>query len=99
MKAYVHGWYDIKNRAGKDYSLGRESSPCLPYDMDSILLCLLAQCRLALLGLILFFDLGLDACQFAVDDDTSTVLTHDDLLAHADIQLTLRWNLIVASST
>ncbi|MCI6373538.1 MAG: hypothetical protein MR792_09785, partial [Paraprevotella sp.] len=22
MKAYVRGWYDIKNRAGKDYSLG-----------------------------------------------------------------------------
>ena len=22
MKAYVQGWYDIKNRAGKDYFLG-----------------------------------------------------------------------------
>ena len=23
MKTYVHGWYDIKNSAGKDYARGR----------------------------------------------------------------------------
>ena len=51
----------------------------------------------ALLGLFLHF--LLDACEFAVNHDTTAIFAYDNLLVHLDIYLALWWNLVVATAT
>ena len=52
----------------------------------------------ATLGSFNFLDLLLNACQLRINHDTSAVLANDDFLMHADIQLTLRRNLVEATA-
>ena len=47
---------------------------------------------LNLLGLLLY------TSQFRINHDTSAILANNDFLAHADIQLTLRRNLVEATA-
>ena len=43
----------------------------------------------------LYFHTG----QFGINHDTTTILTYNDLLVHLDIQLSLRRNLVEATTT
>ena len=52
----------------------------------------------ATLGSLNFLDLLLNASQLRINHDTSAVLANDDFLTHADIQLTLRRNLVEATA-
>ena len=52
-------------------------------------LCCWSLCRLLLLN----------TCKFRVNHNAATVLANDDFLSHADIQLTLWWNLAEATAT
>ena len=47
---------------------------------------------------LFFGTLNLNSCKFGVDHDTAAVFAHDNLLAHADVELTLRWNLVEATT-
>ena len=65
----------------------------------SILCLLLANSALTLWLLLCCRSLNLNTSQFWVDQDTTAVLTRDNLLVHLDIQLALRWNLVEATTT
>ena len=43
--------------------------------------------------------LGSDTYQLGVDEDASTILTHDDFLVHLDLHLTLGGNAVKAATT
>lgn len=66
---------------------------------DRRLLCVLSLLLTgsALLGLFLHF--LLEACEFAVNHDTTAIFAYDNLLVHLDIYLALWWNLVVATAT
>ena len=38
------------------------------------------------------------SCQFRIDQDTTAVLTNDDLTTHTDLELHLRWDLVEATT-
>ena len=52
----------------------------------------------AALGSLNLLDLLLNAGKLGIDHDTAAVLANDDFLTHADIQLTLRRNLVEATA-
>ena len=58
-----------------------------------------ADSALALWLLLALRRLYLNTSQFWVDEDTTTILTRDNLLVHLDIELALRWNLVEATAT
>ena len=66
---------------------------------DRRLLCILSLLLTgsALLGLFLHF--LLDACEFAVNHDTTAIFAYDNLLEQLDIHLELCWKLVVATAT
>ena len=81
-------YFPNKRESSTYIYLGRSLSFCF--------FCLLAT-RNAALGL-LFGTLNLHTCKFGVDHDATAVFAHDNLLAHADVELTLRWNLVEATT-
>ena len=71
---------------------------CLRNDI-LVLLYSLANGALASLLLLSIWSSNLNTCQLGVDQDTTTILTNDNLLVHLDIELTLGWNLVEATTT
>ena len=67
--------------------------PCL-----FLRLSFLGACGTATLGLLSYRTIKPNTSQLRINHDTAAILAYDDFLAHTDIQLALRGNLVEAST-